>query len=380
LVLSSLLKENYMRIVLDAIGGDHAPREPVAGAVRAARELDVEVVLTGPADVVQRELSQHNTAGLSITVVDAPELIEMDEHAVQAVRRKKNSSIAKGLRMVRDGEADAFVSAGHSGATMAGAVFILGRIAGIERPCLTTIFPALKGTIVVADVGANTDSKPEYLVQWARMSSLYSQLLQGVERPRVALLANGEEESKGDKLVQDAHALLKKTDLNFVGNAEPKDALVGDIADVIIADGFVGNLFLKGAEAVAKFGAKKVQRELSGSTVALRALAGLVPTLLLVATSKDKVRVLLASLLGGTAVLGATLAPAAFRLAKALDYRAYGGVPLLGVNGVTIIAHGKSDAAAITSAIRRAKESVERGLVQAIADSEQVAVKHEAEV
>ncbi len=361
-----------MRIVLDAIGGDLAPKEPVAGAVTAARELGVEVVLVGPADVLRRELAQHNAMGLSLPIVDAPELIEMDEHAVQAVRRKKQSSVAVGLRMVRDGEADAFVSAGHSGATMAGAVFILGRITGIDRPALVTVFPALKGTIIVADVGANTDSKPEYLLQWARMASLYAQLVLGVDRPRVALLANGEEDTKGDKLVQDAHALLKTSGLYFVGNAEPKDALVGDVADVVIADGFVGNLFLKGAEAVAKFAVKKVQRELSGSRVALRAIGGLVPTALLVATSKDKPRTLLAGLLGGTAVLAAVLAPAAVKLAKSLDYRAYGGVPLLGVNGITVIAHGKSDAAAITSAIRRAKESVDRGLVAAIAAEQAV--------
>ena len=355
-----------MRIVLDVAGGDHAPKEPVAGAVAAARELGVEVVLVGPADAVRRELAQHQTAGLSLTVVDAPEQIEMDEHPVQAVRRKKQSPVAVGLRMVRDGEADAFVSAGHSGATMAGAVFILGRIPGIERPALGTVFPALKGSIVVADVGANTDSRPEYLLQWARMASLYAQLIQGVARPRVALLANGEEASKGDKLVQDAHALLKASGLNFVGNAEPKDALVGDIADVVIADGFVGNLFLKGAEAVAKFAVKKIQRELSGPGVALRALGGLVPTALLVATSKDKPRTLIAGLIGGVAVLGAVLAPAVRSMAKTLDYRAYGGAPLLGVNGIAIIAHGKSDAAAVLNAIRRAKESVDRGLVAAI--------------
>jgi glycerol-3-phosphate acyltransferase PlsX len=362
-----------MRIVLDAIGGDHAPAATVAGAVQAARELGVEVVLVGPASTIQAELAKHNTAGLTLPVIDAPELITMDEHPVQAVRRKKQSSVAVGLRFVRDGEASAFVSAGHSGAAMAGAVFILGRVAGIERPALATVFPALKGTIVVADVGATTDSKPEYLVQWARMTSLYAQLVLGVPRPRVALLANGEEASKGDKLVQDAHALLKQTDLNFVGNAEPKDALVGDIADVLIADGFVGNLFLKGAEAVAKFAITKIRRELSGPGALLRGLGGLVPTLLLVATSKHKLRVLLASVIGGPAVLGAVLAPAIVRLARAMDYRAYGGAPLLGVNGVTIIAHGKSDAAAIVNAIRRAKESVERGLVVAIAEGEQVA-------
>ncbi len=355
------------RIVLDAIGGDHAPQTTVAGAIEAARTLGVEVILTGPQAQIEAELAKQRAVDLPIRVVDAPELIEMDDHPVQAIRRKKNSSIAVGLRMVRDGEADAFVSAGHSGATMAGAVFILGRIMGIERPALVTVFPALHGQIVVGDVGANTDSKPDYLVQWAHMASVYARLMLGIDNPRVALLANGEEDTKGDKLVQDAHALLKQHNINFVGNAEPKDALTGNVADVVIADGFVGNLFLKGAEATARFAVKLLQRELGGSGVALRALGGFLPALLLAATSKQKGRVLLASVIGAPVALGAALAPAVVKLRKSLDYRAYGGVPLLGVEGVAIIAHGKSDAAAITSALRRAKESVDRGLIAAVA-------------
>lgn len=358
-----------MRIILDAIGGDRAPEQTVAGAVEAARELNVEIVLLGPEATVRAELAKHATAGLRLPIVDAPELIGMDEHPVQAIRRKKNSSVAVGLRMVRDGQADAFVSAGHSGATLAGAVFILGRAPGIERPCLASIFPTVDGTMVVADMGATTDSKPEYLLQFARMTSLYAQLVLGIERPRVALLSNGEEDSKGDKLVQDAHALLHGSELNFVGNAEPKDALVGGIADVLVADGFVGNLFIKTAEAVAKFAIEKLRRELRGRDVALRAVAGLLPAAVLIGLSKDRLRTLLAALMGGPVVLGAVLVPALRRMAKTLDYRAYGGAPLLGVGGVTIVAHGKSDAAAIVSAIRRAKESVDRGLVEAISSA-----------
>ncbi len=350
------------------MGGDHAPQAPIAGAIEAARTLGVEIILTGPQAQIEAELAKHNATDLPIRIVDAPELIEMNDHPVQAIRRKKNSSIAVGLRMVRDGEAHAFVSAGHSGATMAGAVFILGRISGIERPALITVFPALQGQIVVGDVGANTDSKPDYLVQWAHMASVYARLMLGMNNPRVALLANGEEDTKGDKLVQDAHTLLKQQKLNFVGNAEPKDALTGNVADVVIADGFVGNLFLKGAEATARFAIKLVQRELGGPSVALRVLGGFVPALLLAATSKQRGRVLLASVIGAPVALGAALAPAVLKLRKSLDYRAYGGVPLLGVNGVAIIAHGKSDAAAITSALRRAKESVDRGLIAAVAE------------
>ena len=358
-----------MRIILDAIGGDHAPEQIVAGAVEAARELNVEIVLVGPEAPIRAELAKHATGGLSLPVVDAPEMIEMDEHPVQAVRRKKNSSVAVGLRMVRDGEADAFVSAGHSGATLAGAVFILGRAPGIERPCLASIFPTVDGTMVVADMGATTDSKPEYLLQFARMTSLYAQLVLGIARPRVALLANGEEATKGDKLVQDAHALLRGSELNFVGNAEPKDALVGGIADVLVADGFVGNLFIKTGEAVAKFAIEKLRRGLRGRDVALRVAAGLVPAALLVAFSKDRPTTLLAALVGAPALLGAVLTPTLRSMARAVDYRAYGGAPLLGVGGVAIVAHGKSDAAAIASALRRAKESVDRGLVEAISSA-----------
>jgi len=357
-----------MKIVLDAIGGDHAPAQTVAGAVAAARASGVEVVLTGPEQRIAAELAKHNTAGLRLPIVDAPELIEMNEHPVKAVRRKQNSSIAVGLRLVRDRQADAFVSAGHSGATMAGALFILGRIGNIERPCLTTVFPSVNGRLVVADVGATTDSRPEYLLQFAQMSSLYAQLILGLERPRVALLANGEEEIKGDKLVQDAHALLKTSDLNFVGNAEPKDAMAGDVTDVLIADGFVGNLFLKQAEATAKFAAVKAKQAFM-PRIGLRAALGLSPLALLAALSPAPAWVVGAGLAGIPAFLGAVAAPL-YGLRKALDYRAYGGVPLLGVDGVTIIAHGKSDAKAIASAIHRAKEAVDRGLVAAIGQIE----------
>lgn len=360
-----------MKIVLDAIGGDHAPQQTVAGAVRAARELGIAVVLVGPRDRIAAELAKHQTAGLHLPIVDAPDLIEMDEHPVKAVRRKPNSSVVVGLRLVRDKQADAFVSAGHSGATMAGALFILGRIGAIERPCLASIFPSVNNRLVVADVGATTDSRPEFLLQFAQMTALYTRLVLGLQRPRVALLSNGEEEIKGDKLVQDAHALLKKSDLNFVGNAEPKDALAGDITDVLIADGFVGNLFIKQAEAVAKFAAVKAKQSVM-PRLGLRAAAGLAPLALLAALSPAPAWVVVAGLSGGPSLLAALGAPL-YGLRKVLDYRAYGGAPLLGVDGVTIIAHGKSDALAIASAIRRAKEAVDRGLIAAIGQIEAAA-------
>ncbi len=356
-----------MKIALDVSGGDHAPAATVAGAVQAARTLGIEVVLIGDEAATTAELAKHDTAGLQLPVVHASEVIEMTDHAAQAVRRKKDLPVAIGLRMVRDGAADAFVSAGHSGATMAGAVFIVGRLAGIERPCLATVFPSVSGRLIVADVGATTDCKPAYLVQFAHMTSLYAERVLGIARPRVALLANGEEDTKGDKLVQETHALLRQSTLNFVGNAEPKDAMTGDLVDVLIADGFVGNLFLKQAEAVAKFAAVLVKQALL-PRLALRAALGLAPTVLLaLLPGRSRGRVALAGLIGGPALIAAVGAPLA-QIRSALDYRVFGGVPLLGINGVVIIAHGKSDAVAVVNALRRAKESVERGLVAAIAD------------
>jgi len=359
-----------MKIVLDAIGGDHAPGAPVAGAVKAARELDVEVVLVGPEDRLRAELARHDTAGLRLPIVHAPDQIGMDEHPVRAVRRKTESSTVVGLRLVRDGQADAFVSAGNSGATMAGALFILGRAGKIERPCLATVFPSLNGRLIVSDVGATTDSRPEYLLQFAQMTSLYARLVFGLDRPRVALLANGEEDTKGDKLVQDAHELLRASDLNFVGNAEPKDAIAADVTDVLIADGFVGNLFLKQAEATAKFALLKAKQTFM-PWLGLRAAAGLLPVAILAALSPAPAWVLGAGLAGAPALLGALGAPM-LGLRKMLDYRAVGGALLLGVDGVAIIAHGKSDAAAVANAIRRAQESVERGVVAAIREIESV--------
>ncbi|HEY1013973.1 MAG TPA: phosphate acyltransferase PlsX, partial [Herpetosiphonaceae bacterium] len=243
-----------MRIVLDASGGDHAPAATVAGAVAAARASGDQIILVGDEPSIRAELARHATDGLDLPVVHAPEQIEMTEHPAQAIRRKRNSPVAIGLRLVRDGAADAFVSAGHSGATMAGALFILGRIKGIERPCLATRFPTINGWTLLVDSGATTDCKPEYLVQFAQMGHIYAQRIMQIAQPRVGLLANGEESNKGDKLVQDAHALLAggEAAVNFVGNIEPKDMLINDAADVVVADGFVGNLVLKFGEAVFK--------------------------------------------------------------------------------------------------------------------------------
>jgi phosphate acyltransferase len=356
-----------VRIVLDASGGDHAPGEPVRAAVLAARELSCDIVLAGSEPAIRAELAGQRTTGLRLDVVDAPEVIAMDEHPAQAVRRKARSSHVVGLRMVRDGQADAFVSAGHSGATMAAATLILGRIRGIERPGLAILFPARERMFLLLDIGATTDCKPEYLLQFAHMGSIYAERALGYHNPRVALLANGEEETKGDRLVQEAHRLLRASGLNFVGNAEPKDALLGGVCDVLVCDGFVGNLFIKQAQAVVKLALTLIQDEtrrgLSG-----RLAAGLAPAAALTVFGGAGWASLLGIFGAAPALLASLLVQPLRRVRRKADYRYYGGGPLLGVKGVAIIAHGKSDAAAITMAIRQAAEAVKRGAVTGIAD------------
>jgi len=325
-----------MRIVLDAMGTDNAPGVDVEGAVRAARAFGQEIILVGRESDIRAELARHDTAGLPLSVVHAGQVIEMREHPSQAVRAKPDSSMVVGMRLLREGKADAFVSAGNSGGVLAAALASagrVGRIPGVKRPALSTVFPTLQGTSLLLDIGANTDCKPEWLVQFALMGSIYAQRVLGIARPRVGLLANGEEETKGNASVQAAHEALRRMTLNFVGNVEAKDLLQG-AADVVVSDGFVGNVAIKTAEGVASM-------------------------LFTLLRSEIKARPLSA--------LGGMLAKPSFRaVAKRLDYREYGGAPLLGVNGVVIIAHGRSDALAIENAVKVAVGAVEKDLVETI--------------
>lgn len=340
------------------------------GAVLAARTYGCTVILAGPEQRLRAELVRYHTVGLDLPVVDAPELIEMTESPAQAVRRKPGSPHAVGLRLVRDGEADAFVSAGHSGATMAGATLILGRASGVERPALAGMFPALEQPVLILDIGATTDCKPEYLFQFAHMGALYAERALKIPNPRVALLANGEEETKGDRLVQDAHMLLRDSRLNFVGNAEPKDALVKHLCEVLVCDGFVGNLFLKTAESVVKLVLERAKAEVLRG-LAGRLAVGLAPALLLTLLERRRGQrgLLLSSLVAGPALLGSALAMPLWRVRQRSDYRSHGGAPLLGLNGIAIVAHGRSDARAVMNAIRQAKEAVERGAVAGVFDA-----------
>src|SRR2546421_2743363 len=329
-----------MRVALDAMGGDHAPREIVLGAVQAAREYGLGVYLVGPEDAIQAELARHNTQGLDLPVVHTDEVIPMDEHnPAKAVRQKKNSSMVRALELVKDGSAVGAVSAGNSGAMMAASLFILKRIQGVERPALGGLLPTKDGACMVIDLGANTDCKPEYLQQFALMGSIYMQRILHLKSPRVALLANGEEEGKGNLQVQEAHQLLKANaptlGVNFIGNVEGRDIFAGTV-DVVVCDGFVGNVILKVSEGLSETLLGMIRAEMTSS----------LPNKLAAAVLRSDMR----------------------KMGKRLDYAEYGGFPLLGINGAAIIAHGRSNARAIQNALRVARETAESGVATAIAN------------
>jgi glycerol-3-phosphate acyltransferase PlsX len=328
-----------VRVALDAMGGDHAPGEIVLGAVEAAREYGIGVYLVGQEQAIRAELAKYDTTGLDLPVLHTDEVIPMDEHDPARAARNKNTSMVRALQLVRDGEALGAVSAGNSGAMMAASLFTLKRLPGVERPALGGVFPTRDGICLVIDMGANTDCKPEYLQQFAIMGSIYMEKLFHVSSPRVGLLANGEEEGKGNEQVQLAHQLLKESaptlGLNFIGNVEGRDIPTGG-ADVVVCDGFVGNVVLKLSE-------------------------GLSETLI------DLIKTQIASDLPGK-LAGAVVRPRLRKLVKRLDYAEYGGVPLLGVNGSAIISHGRSKARAIKNALRVARQTAETNVAGAISE------------
>jgi len=317
------------------MGGDFAPEQVVAGGVRAHRELGVEVIFVGVREKVDAALAASG-AGKWAEIEDAPEVIAMDEHPAQAVRTKKNSSIVRACTMVEDGRANGFVSAGNSGAVMAAALFGLHRIAGIDRPAIGSIIPTAGGkNCFLLDVGANTDAKPEHLVQYALMGSVYAEKLMAVQTPRVALLSNGEEAGKGNQLVQASEPLLRALPgINFIGNIEGKDIFKGK-ADVVVTDGFSGNILIKTAEGAAEFVFQSMRDAVQGDPLAT---------------------------LGGLLVR-----PKLRTVRRRADWREFGGAVLLGVNGVAVIAHGRSDARATYNAVRVARDAVQQQVVPTIA-------------
>ena len=318
-------------IALDAMGSDRAPRPEIEGAIQATRNYGVRVVLTGPEEALRNELLRYPAAaGLPIEIQHASEVITMEDKAVQAVRAKRDSSMRVGLRLVREGAAGGFVTAGNTGAAMATAKMVLGAIPAVDRPALAAVFPTALGTAaILLDVGANVDCKPENLEQFAVMGETYFRSMFGTRRPRVGLLSIGEEETKGNELTREAFQLLKQLPLNFVGNVEGRD-LYGGRVDVIVADGFVGNVALKVSEGVANL-VRYTLKETLKATI--------------------------------TRQVGYLLSRSAFSdFKKRLDHTEYGGAPLLGVKGVCFITHGSSNANAIKNAIRVAAEFAERNI------------------
>ena len=316
-------------IALDAMGSDRAPKPEIEGAIQAARHYGVRVLLVGPEATVRAELARHPAAvGLPVEIIHASEVITMEDKAVQAVRAKRDSTMRVGLRLVRDGRAAGFVTAGNTGAAMATAKMVLGAIPGVDRPELEDIFPTAIGTVAtLLDVGENVDSKPHNLEQFAVMGEIYFRSMFGTRRPRVGLLSIGEEETKGNELTREAFQLLKQLPLNFVGNVEGRDLYNGEV-DVIVADGFVGNVALKISEGVAN---------------------------LVRSTLKETLKATI------TRQVGYLLSRSAFSdFKKRLDHTEYGGAPLLGIKGICFITHGSSNANAIKNAIRVAAEFAER--------------------
>jgi len=323
-----------VKIALDAMGGDRAPSEIVKGAVLAIEDdRGIEVILIGREDEIEKELASCSFPREQITIVNASEIVEMSEHPTIALRRKKDSSIRVAAEMVARGEADALVSMGNTGATMAASLLIIGRIPGISRPALAMPLPTLKEFSLVLDCGATVDCKPDNLLQFAVMGSLYMEKVFGRGNPTVALLNIGEEKTKGNELVRSAFSLLEESSLNFVGNIEANELLNGDV-DVIVCDGFTGNVVLKFAEGLAQGLMSMIKEEVMKSTI---------------------------TKLGGLLLKGSLGS-----IKKKMDYAEYGGVPLLGVNGVSIIGHGRSNATAVSNALRAAKRAVEWNVVAEI--------------
>lgn len=323
-----------MRIALDAMGSDNCPVPDVEGAVLAARQYGDLIYLVGEEPLIQRELAKYDVSGLKLEVVHAPQTITMTDKPGEVGKSKPQSSMHLGMNLIRDGKADAFVTAGNTGAALAIAtLFTLKRIPGVKRPALTALIRVGGQSIIALDVGANADSRPDWLVQFAIMGSLYAKATLGLQNARVALLSNGEEEEKGNEVIREAHEMLKSSVVNFVGNIEPKDMLSGNV-DVIVADGFVGNIMLKSLEGATSLMVRLIREEL-------------------MRTPLTKV--------------GAALARPAFRrVQKQIDPSEVGGAPLLGVNGVVIIGHGRSNAFAIKNAIGQARKAVDGNLIESI--------------
>ncbi|MBI4847642.1 MAG: phosphate acyltransferase PlsX [Nitrospirae bacterium] len=325
-----------MRIALDAMGGDYAPATTVEGAIEALLEnKDISVILVGDEGEISLELKRRNYSGLPISIKHASQTVEMDESPLTALRRKKDSSLRVAINLVKSNDADAMVSAGNSGVVMATALHVLGKIPGIERPAIAAVMPTFKGKFILIDAGANVDCKPVHLYQFAIMGEAYSRYIFNIDSPRIGLLGIGEEDAKGNELTRETFKLLKNSRVNFTGNVEGKDIFAGE-ADVVVCDGFVGNIALKISEGLAETMAKMLKREISEKA------SGRLGYLFFKGALKN------------------------FR--KKTDYSEYGGAPLLGINKPCIISHGRSTSKAIKNALKVAADIHSKGVLSVISD------------
>jgi len=324
-----------MPIVLDAMGSDQFPLPEVQAAYQAAALLDTRILLVGQQERLQPLMAEHKPDP-RVELVHAPEILEMGDKPARNARRKADNSMAVGMDLVKEGKAEAFVTAGNTGGAMANGLFRLGRISGVKRPALTTVLPTKEGFAVAVDIGANADCKPHYLLQFGIMGAIYAEKVLGLEHPRVALLSNGEEEGKGNNLVKETYPLFAASGLNFFGNAEPKEFFGGEV-DVLVHDGFTGNVLIKSSEAVSRLLLEVMKEELASSL-------------------RTKI--------------GAGLAMPAFKnLRKMMDPRQIGAAPLLGIDGLVFVGHGRSDALALVNSLKRAQQAVDAGLLDSLREA-----------
>jgi phosphate acyltransferase len=320
-----------MTIILDAMGSDHYPEPEIQASLIAAEQFGEEIVLVGHEELLRSKLDAMNKKNLPVVIEHAPDVLEMEDKAVEGARKKPRNSMAVGLGLIKSGRGQAFVSAGNTGGVMFNALRTLGRIKGVQRPALTALFPTKKGLCVVLDIGANAECRPDFLLQFALMGSLYAEKILKVQNPLVGLVSNGEEAGKGNQLIKDTYPLLEKSGLNFYGNVEGKELFGGEV-DVAVTDGFTGNVLLKSSEAVAKLLVDTLRTELKSSFLT---------------------------------TIGAALAMPAFKkLRQMMDPEEVGAAPLLGIDGLVFVGHGRSNAQAMVSAIRVAREAVKANLLE----------------
>ena len=322
-----------MAIILDAMGSDNYPHPEIEAAIKFTTEKKEKIILVGHKDLISKELEKYQYIKELIEIIHAPEIVEMWDKPVESARSKPNNSMAVGINQLKQNKNSAFVTAGNTGGAMFNAIRTLRRIKGVDRPALPAVLPTSSGKCVAVDVGVNVDCRPEFLLQFALFGSTYAKLMLGIKKPRIGLLSNGEEEGKGNELVKETHQLLKASKLNFIGNVEGKEVFGGKV-DVVVMDGFVGNVFIKTSEAVGKFMFETLKTELYSST-------------------RNK--------------LGAALAKPAFHnLKKLMDPDEIGAMPLLGVDGLVLIGHGRSNSRAIESALLQAQRSIDANLLKAM--------------